>query len=206
MDKITALFDKLDLTKLVPQMDTLLEKLQFVAGIAILAGPLVMLLLGLWYLLLPPKEANYKAGFRTWFGMGSVEAWRMTQKIAGFTWGGIGLVLSVIMWLIRRNFAGKEIMQIVDTAFSCVLVQVVIAAVSYVLICLTAMALYNHRGEYRWNRNVHTEEEVPAEEPVYEPEPEETLPQDEVPGESILYEAAPEEVPTEEVWEEVPVE
>lgn len=152
MEKITALFDKIDLTKLVPQMDELLETLQRVAGIAVMIGPLVMLGLGLWYLLLPPKEATYSAGFRTWFGMNSVEAWRTTQKIAGFAWGGCGLILTVIMWFIRRGFAQQEIQQIANTALTCVLWQAAIAAVSYVGICLVVTILYNRKGVHRWKK------------------------------------------------------
>lgn len=146
MDKITALFDKLDLTKLVPEMDTLLEKMQWVAGVAVMVGPLAMLFLGLWYLLLPPKEANYSAGFRTWFGMGSVEAWRMTQKIAGFTWIGCGVILSVVMWFVRRGFAGMELMDMAGKAFTCLLWQVGVAAFSYVAICVTVTILFDNRG------------------------------------------------------------
>ena len=146
MEKITALFDKLDLAKLVPEMDTLLEKMQWIAGVAVMVGPLVMLFLGLWYLLLPPKEANHSAGFRTWFGMGSEEAWRMTQKIAGYAWIGCGVVLSVVMWIISRGFANMELMDVAGKAFMCLLWQVGVAVVSYVGICLTVTILFDSRG------------------------------------------------------------
>ena len=146
MEKITALFDKLDLAKLVPEMDTLLEKMQWIAGVAVMVGPLVMLFLGLWYLLLPPKEANYSAGFRTWFGMGSPEAWRTTQKIAGFAWIGCGVILTVVMWFISRGFANMELMDVAGKAFTCLLWQVGVAVVSYVVICLTVTILFDSRG------------------------------------------------------------
>ena len=152
MEKITVFFEKLDLAKLVPQMDTLLEKLQLVARIAVMVGPLVMLVLGLWYLLLPPKEANYSAGFRTWFGMGSVEAWRTTQKIAGFAWTGCGLILSVVMWFVYRGFAAEDLMQVASKAFTCVMWQAVVAAVSYVLICVATIVLFDRKGDRRWKK------------------------------------------------------
>lgn len=151
MEKLTAFFEGFDLAKLVPQMDTLLEKLQLVASITVLVGPVVMLVFGLWYLLLPPKEANHSAGFRTWFGMGSVEAWRMTQKIAGIAWSGCGLVLLVVMWLIGRGFAGMDPMQVANTAFSCLLWQVGVAVGGYVLIGIVMMFLFDSRG-YRRGR------------------------------------------------------
>ena len=154
MDKITAIFEKIDLTKLVPPMDTLLDKLQFIAGIALMVGPLVMFVFGLWYLLLPPKEANHSAGFRTWFGMGSVEAWRMTQKIAGITWGICGLALSVIMWFVKKSFASMDIMGVATTAFTGLLWQVGVALVTYVAICLVVTVLYNYKGDFRWKKRV----------------------------------------------------
>ena len=149
MDKITALFEKLDLTKLVPQMDSLLDKLQIVTTVALLIGPAVMLFLGLWYLLTPPKEANHYAGFRTWFGMGSVRAWRATQKIAGMVWGGCGLILSVIMWLISRGFDKLDVMQMADRAFICLLWQIGVALVTYIGISIVAMILFDSRGRRR---------------------------------------------------------
>ena len=163
MDKITAIFEKIDLAKLVPPMDTLLDKLQFVAGIALMVGPLVMLVFGLWYLLLPPKEANHSAGFRTWFGMGSVEAWRMTQKIAGITWGACGLVLSVIMWFVRKKFEGMDVMGVATTAFNSLLWQVGVALVTYVAISLVIAVLYNYKGDFRWKKKA--QEPAPEENP-----------------------------------------
>lgn len=151
MEKITALFESLDLAKLVPQMDVLLEKMVWVVRVAVMAGPIVMLVFGLWYLLLPPKEANYGAGFRTWFGMGSVEAWRLTQKIAGFAWTGCGLVLCVVMWFVSRGFVGGDAMTMAGKALICLLWQVGVALVSYIAISVTMMVLYDSRG-YRRGR------------------------------------------------------
>ena len=87
MEKITAIFEKIDLAKAVPEMDALLSKVQTATTVALLIGPVLMLLLGLWYYFLPPKEANHKFGYRTYFGMGSVQAWKFTQWIAGIVWG-----------------------------------------------------------------------------------------------------------------------
>ena len=149
MDKITALFEKIDLTKLVPPLDPMLDKVQTVATVALMVGPLLMLLFGLWYLLLPPKEANHSAGFRTWFGMGSVRAWRATQKIAGIVWGGCGLVLSVVMWLISRSFDKLDAMQMAERAFSCLIWQIGIALITYIGISIAVMFLFDSKGRRR---------------------------------------------------------
>lgn len=149
MEKITALFEGIDLTKFVPEMDVLLDKLQQFAGIAILVGPLVMLVLGLWYLFLPPKEANYKAGFRTYFGMGSVEAWRFTQKIAGFAWSVMGLVLAVVMAIVRTGYPAKTAMEVATSAARCLIWQVVLILIVYAAICVAAAIFFDKDGNRR---------------------------------------------------------
>ena len=152
MEKLTEIFEKLDLTKLVPPMDTLLDKLLWIAKVAVLAGPIVMLVFGLWYLLLPPKEANYGAGFRTWFGMGSVEAWRMTQRIGGTVWSACGLVLAVVMWFVSRGFAGGDPMVVAEKAVTCLVWQVAVAFISYIAVWIVMMVLFDSRGCRRGRR------------------------------------------------------
>jgi len=149
MEKITAFFEGIDLSKLVPQMDTLLEKLQLVASVVLMAGPVIMLAFGLWYFFLPPKEANHRAGFRTYFGMGSVEAWRFTQKVAGIAWGGMGLILTVVMGIICKGFAEKEVMQVADTAFRCLIWQAILALVGYLAVSVLAAVFYDSKGNRR---------------------------------------------------------
>ena len=152
MEKITAFLEGIDLTKLVPEMDTLLDKLQLAASIAVMVGPLVMLVLGLCYLFLPPKEANHRAGFRTYFGMGSVEAWRFTQKIAGIGWGVMGLVLSIIMGITCAGFKTRPVMEVAESAARCLVWQAVLALAVYVAICLAATIFFDRKGNRRFNK------------------------------------------------------
>ena len=149
MDKITAIFEKIDLAKAVPEMDALLSKVQTATTVALLIGPVLMLLLGLWYYFLPPKEANHRAGFRTWFGMGSVQAWRFTQRLAGVVWGGLGLVLTIVMGILCLGFGGKELADIVNTAFIALIWQAALALVAYLTICIWVTARYDSKGKKR---------------------------------------------------------
>lgn len=152
MEKITAFFESIDLTKLVPELDTLLGKVQTITTLALLIGPILMLIFGLWFFFLPPKEANHRAGFRTWFGMGSVEAWRFTQRLAGVTWGGLGLILTIIMVIVSLTFGGKDIMGIANTAFICLIWQAGLALVSYLVICFIVMLCFDSKGLLRKNK------------------------------------------------------
>ena len=149
MEKITAIFEGLDFAKLLPQMDRLLGVILTVARVAVLIAPIVMVVLGLWYFFLPPKEANHRAGFRTYFGMGSVEAWQFTQKLAGIAVGGAGLVLGVVMIFISVGFGGKDLMVVAESAIRCLIWQAVIALVVYLGISVTAAILFDAKGDRR---------------------------------------------------------
>lgn len=149
MNSITAFFEKIDLAKLVPQMDTLLGRLQAIASWALMIGPIVMLFLGLWYFFLPPKEANHKAGFRTWFGMGSVEAWRFTQRLAGLVWGGLGIVLLVVALIVSATFGKKDLMQIATSAFVCLVWQAGLAVIGGFAVSFIVFLRYDSLGYKR---------------------------------------------------------
>ena len=149
MNSITAFFDEIDLTKLVPELDTLLGKLQAITSWALMIGPIVMLAFGLWYFFLPPKEANHKVGFRTWFGMGSVEAWRFTQRLAGIVWGILGIVLLVMAIIVSLTFGGKDVMQIATTAFICLMWQVGLAIISGFAVSFIVFLRYDTLGYRR---------------------------------------------------------
>ena len=97
IEDFKGLMDGFDPAALLPNLDTVLGKLALIARIAVLVGPAAMVIMGLTYLFLSPKEANHYLGYRCYYGMGSVEAWQFTQRLAGIVWGAMGLVLGVVM-------------------------------------------------------------------------------------------------------------
>lgn len=84
------------LDAIIPKLDVLLSDMRLWMGIAMICGPILLLLLGLFYLFLSPADVSNRIGYRTFFGMGSVTAWRATQKLAGMVYGGAGAVLTVV--------------------------------------------------------------------------------------------------------------
>ena len=75
--------DELDPSGMLPQMDSIFSRILLVCRICVMLGPVLLLILGLCYLFLAPKEANYYFGYRCFYGMGSVNAWQFTQRMAG---------------------------------------------------------------------------------------------------------------------------
>ena len=150
MELITALLDGLDdISKVVPPLENVLGDMSLWISIFLLIGPLMLLGLGIWYLLAPPKEANHSVGFRTYFGMGSVEAWQFTQRLAGLVWGVLGVLLTVIMGIICLTLQNKDGFQLAQTAVNCLIWEAVLTAVGYLAICITAAIFYDKKGNRR---------------------------------------------------------
>ena len=149
MEAIKALTEGADLTKLLPDLSTFLGKVEALMRIAIMIAPLVLLGLGLLYFLAAPKEANYKLGYRCFWGMSSVEAWQFTQKLAGIVWSILGFVLCIVMTVQSGKFQGMEADAMAYLAMKYLLVELICVVVSILLINLTVFVCFNHKGILR---------------------------------------------------------
>ena len=146
---IKELMDGFDPAALLPEVDTIVGKVQLVCSLAILAAPVIMLLMGLAYLLFAPKEANYYFGYRTAFGMGSVSAWRHTQKVAGLIFGGLGLILTILMLMICLTLYSRQAMDMVWLAVKCLIWEGVLALIAKFSINSIALYTYDYNGNKR---------------------------------------------------------
>ena len=149
IESIKDMMDAFDPAALLPELDSIFASLATVCRVAVMIGPSVLLALGLAYLFLSPKEANYYFGYRTYFGMGSVHAWRFTQRMAGIVLGGLGLILTGVMLMITGSFAGMETVDMVWKAVDCLVWEAVLVLIATVAINLTAMIRFDRKGEYR---------------------------------------------------------
>lgn len=146
IEDIKQLMDGFDPASLLPNLDTMLGKTAFLMRILVLLGPIILLALGVAYLLVSPREANYHFGYRCYFGMGSEEAWRFTQRIAGLVWGGLGLVLTVVMLLISGSFGKLEPMDMVWKAVWCGVWEAVLIALACIGINITVAVFFDRSG------------------------------------------------------------
>ena len=152
MDTINALIDGLKLEEIIPPLEDIFSHLEPIVKWAVMAGPIVVLLLGLIYLLIPPKEANHSLGFRTYFSMGSIEAWRFTQRIAGLAMSALGLVLTVVMFIITRSFAGMDQFQMMQKAAKCLTWELILVVVVYLGVSILAAVFFDRNGERRFQK------------------------------------------------------
>ena len=146
IESIKSLMDGFDPAALLPDLSDLFGSLATLCRFAVMIGPVVLLALGLAYLFLAPREANYYFGYRCYFGMGSVHAWRFTQRLAGLCLGGLGLALTVIMAIITAGYGRMDVMDVAWNAVNCLIWEAVLALIATLAINLTAMFFFDAKG------------------------------------------------------------
>ena len=145
-EDIKILMDNFDPASLLPDLSSMTGIVATVTRLAVLAGPIVLLIMGLLYFFAAPKEANYRFGYRCYFGMGSEEAWRFTQRVAGILWAALGLVLSLLMLFITGGYGSKEIVDVIGSGLKCLILEVVLTALSCLAINAAVMLRYDRKG------------------------------------------------------------
>lgn len=141
--------DAFDPAALLPELSELFGTLPQVCRIAVMIGPIVLLILGLAYLFLSPKEANHYFGYQCYFGMGSISAWRFTQRFAGIVLGGSGLILTIVMYTITGSFDTMEVTEMVWKALDCLIWQAIVAFLANLTINVTAAIRFDRKGTFR---------------------------------------------------------
>lgn len=149
IENIKELMDGVDIAALLPDIQSVVDNAFRFVRFAVLLGPLVLLFLGLHYLLLAPKEANYTTGYRFRWGMGSVESWRFMQQTAGIIWSLLGLGLLIAMAVLGAQFDRMQLMELLWEAVSCVGLQVLLVLLSCGLINLIVFVRYDMKGNRR---------------------------------------------------------
>ena len=153
-EAVKALMDNFDPASLLPDLGSVFGWMELICRVAVLVGPILLLVLGLAYLFFSPKEANYYFGYRTYYGMGSVEAWRFTQRFAGIVLGALGLILTGVMILMSGSFAGMEVMDMVWKALKCLGIETVLALAANIGITVVTALRFDRKGEYRNKKKV----------------------------------------------------
>ena len=149
IEDFKGLMDAFEPASLLPELDTVIGKLALLARIVVLVGPVAVLLMGLVYLFAVPKEANYYIGYRCYYGMGSVEAWRFTQRLAGIVFAALGLVSGIAMVLISGGFAAVDTMDLLWRAVYCVLFEAGSMAVACLSINIVVALRFDGKGNER---------------------------------------------------------
>ncbi len=153
MEQIMSLLEGFDLAKLLPELQAIFTSLHTWVGLALILGPAVTVIYGVVTLVFRPREANHRMGFRTYFGMGSVEAWRFSQFAAGIGFCLVGIGLGIFTVLRRNEISQLEIVDYALAALEVLLIQLGVVLVLWLILHLLPAIFYNRKGLRRWGRN-----------------------------------------------------
>ena len=149
LDSIKMFLDNMDGLPTLPDPSGFVDRLESIARILVILGPVVMIILGLLYIFAAPKEANHHFGYRCYFGMGSEKAWQYTQRIAGVTWTVMGAVMTVAMLVATRRFSELGTLDMLTHAALCVGAQALMLVIATVVIRSAVAARFDRHGEPR---------------------------------------------------------
>jgi hypothetical protein len=151
-EALNKLLSDFDIAALLPDLSGLPGFVATVSRLAVMAGPLLMLIFGLIYLAAPPKEANHRAGFRCWWGMASLDAWQFTQKAAGITWTVLGAVLTIVMAFNSALFGKLAVMGVLSLALKCLFWELGLTLLTVIGINIAVIVMFDRFGYRRRER------------------------------------------------------
>ena len=152
MDAIMNLIGDFDPATLLPDIFSTVGLMELFAHLAILVAPVLLLSLGLLYFFKPIGEANHIFGFRGYFGMGSVEAWRFAQRFAGFIYIVLGGVLMLAMLIISIVMINQNTLTMLTIAAISLIVEAVLTGIAVLGINIYLGVRYDRDGYLRGSR------------------------------------------------------
>ena len=130
-------------------VSSILGLFAFLLYLAIFAGPVSMLALGLLYLFRPAKNPTKLYGFKAFCGMGTAQAWRFTQRIAALAFLAVGGILTIVMAVLCIVNSGQDLGQLASLSVSCLIWEVIFSAVAIVSINLVVFVFFDRNGNWK---------------------------------------------------------
>ena len=152
MDAIMNLIGEFDPAALLPNISVVVWLMELISRLAILVIPALLLGFGLLYFFKPIKEANHIFGYRAYFGMGSVEAWRFAQRFAGFIYMILGGVMTLAMVIVTIVLIGKSTITLLTTCAICMIIELILTGIAVLAINIYLAVRYDRDGYRRGTR------------------------------------------------------
>ena len=146
MEAITEFLEDFDFAKILPEITALLSSLRLWLSLLMLAGPVLVLTLGLWYYFFPVSKPSQRIGFRLQRTLVSQAAWQYCQRLVGKLWmfGGAGLtVISLVVLLI---FLGASHTTLAIAALISVGIQALLVLASYIFVVVHIYTKFDKNG------------------------------------------------------------
>ena len=141
--------EEMDLTKYLPDISAMQDSLVPWMRFFVILGPMIMLLLGLYYFFLSPKEVSHDAGYRFRYAMSQTGVWQTAQRLAGLAYGSAGLVLTVLMLVLSFGFSHRTPPSLVWFAVKCIFWEVILTVVVTLAVNIFIVMKFDHKGNPR---------------------------------------------------------
>jgi hypothetical protein len=92
--------------------------------------------------------------------MSRVAVWQFMQRLAGMVYGGLGIVLLIVMSVLCAKFAGMNEPDMVWFGFKCVVVELELILVATLAIDITIVAMFDRKGVSRREKRLALPEDV----------------------------------------------
>ena len=152
MDKIMEVLGNFDIAQILPEVNFTVGLIVILSRIVTFFIPLLVLGLGLTYFLKPPAEANHTFGYRTYFGMGSVEAWQFSQRIGGLVYIIIGGVMTLGALVAFILLLKGSIPTVLTGCAICVVAELIVIALTTLTLNIIISVRYDRDGYRRGTR------------------------------------------------------
>ena len=81
--------------------------------------------------------------------MSKVAVWQWMQRLAGMVYGGLGLLLTLVMGIVVTTFSGVDAYEMVWRAVTCLIWEAVLVILATAAINITVMIRYDRKGNLR---------------------------------------------------------
>ena len=148
MDALSSLLKDFDIANFLPEINTVMDKINLFCRICILLAPILVLLFGLKFLFLPAKNMK-GTGFRNFYVTGSMSSWRFTQRFAGLCWSVTGGTMLIGALILSFTFKKMDPLAIFKACLICLVIEMVLVLASRITITLNTAKYYDIKGKLR---------------------------------------------------------
>jgi len=111
--------------------------------------PVVMALFGLSFIRKTPRRKRLRSGYRSKQAIRSEDARKFANRLCGYIWLPTGTVLFVITVVVMLINIGEDTTDLVKTAITLLIVQILVMAVSVIPVEIGLFINFNRKGERR---------------------------------------------------------
>ena len=149
MSDLLSLLQDFDVSNFLPAPDKFLFSLISWVRLMLLAGPLLLLCMGLWHRFVAPKKPGSRLGFPLWAPIGSKQAWDFAQRLCDTVYLLLGGGLTAVMFVVSLFFGKKHGLAMINIALICVIIELILIVIACIGVNMLVAKAYDKHGRPR---------------------------------------------------------